>query len=158
MFLALKFKVALAALTGFVTPLAVAPLVLGSPTVYLEFMRQAENFDPTSGPVSVEPIAYDSFFPGGAKPSEEVVAFVNDAARTNGLFEPVLEREAASFNANGKSAAEILAGQDEIILSFDFARATASANAYLQAGGDPRAFMAATMSFWIWSIKGMGRL
>ena len=36
--------------------------------------------------------------------------FVNDAARTNGLFEPVLEREAASFNANGKSAAEILAG------------------------------------------------
>lgn len=70
--------------------------------------------------------------------------FVNDAARTNGLFESVLEREATSFNANGKSAAEILAGQDDIILSFDFARATASAGAYLKAGGDRRAFMAAT--------------
>lgn len=70
--------------------------------------------------------------------------FVNDAAVTNKLFEPVLDREAASFDASGKSAAEILKGQDEIILSFDFARATASANAYLQAGGDPRRFMAAT--------------
>ena len=70
--------------------------------------------------------------------------FVNDAARTNGLFESVLEREAATFDASGKSAAEILKGQDEIILSFDFPRATASAAAFLKAGGDPRAFMAAT--------------
>jgi hypothetical protein len=70
--------------------------------------------------------------------------FVNDAARTNGLFESVLESEAASFKANGKTAAEILAGQDEAILSFDFARATAGAHAYLRAGGDARAYMAAT--------------
>lgn len=70
--------------------------------------------------------------------------FVNDAAVTNKLFEPVLQREAAGFTANGKSAAEILRGQDEIILAFDFPRATASAAAYLEAGGDPRAFMAAT--------------
>ncbi len=70
--------------------------------------------------------------------------FVNDAARTNGLFESVLESEASSFDAAGRSAGDILAAQDDIILSFDFARATASAGAYLRAGGDARAFMAAT--------------
>ena len=70
--------------------------------------------------------------------------FVNDAARSNGLFESVLESEAASFDAGSMTAAEILRGQDEIILSFDAPRATASAAAFMKAGGDRRAFMAAT--------------
>lgn len=70
--------------------------------------------------------------------------FVNDAARSNQLFESPLAQEASSFDAGGRSAADILKGQDEIILSFDFPRATAAAAAYLKAGGDARAFMAAT--------------
>jgi hypothetical protein len=52
--------------------------------IALEFMRLAESYDPTSGTASVEPLTYDSFFPGGSKPSEEVVAFVNEAARKRG--------------------------------------------------------------------------
>ena len=50
----------------------------------LEFLRAAETYDPTSGVVAAEPRSYDSFFPGGAKPSDEVVTFVNDAARKRG--------------------------------------------------------------------------
>ena len=41
--------------------------------IALEFLRAAETYDPTSGVVAAEPRAYDSFFPDGAKPSEEVV-------------------------------------------------------------------------------------
>jgi hypothetical protein len=52
--------------------------------VALEFMRAAETYDPTSGMVAAEPRPYDSFFPEGAKPSEEVVTFVNEAARKRG--------------------------------------------------------------------------
>jgi hypothetical protein len=52
--------------------------------VALEFLRAAETYDPTSGVITAEPRSYDSFFPGGAKPSQEVVAFVNDAARKRG--------------------------------------------------------------------------
>ena len=50
----------------------------------LEFLHAAETYDPTSGVVAAEPRSYDSFFPGGAKPSDEVVTFVNDAARKRG--------------------------------------------------------------------------
>jgi hypothetical protein len=52
--------------------------------IALEFMRAAESYDPTSGVVAAEPRGYDSFFPNGAKPSEEVVTFVNEAARKRG--------------------------------------------------------------------------
>ena len=41
-------------------------------------MRAAETYDPTSGVVAAEPRPYESFFSEGAKPSEEVVTFVND--------------------------------------------------------------------------------
>lgn len=37
--------------------------------IALEFLRAAETFDPTSGVVAAEPRPYESFFPGGAKPS-----------------------------------------------------------------------------------------
>src|SRR4029077_7185 len=52
--------------------------------IALEFMRAAETYDPTSGVVAAESRSYESFFPEGAKPSEEVVTFVNDAARKRG--------------------------------------------------------------------------
>ncbi|GEP57219.1 virulence factor SrfB [Reyranella soli] len=52
--------------------------------IALEFMRAAEDYDPTSGVVAAEPRGYDSFFPNGSKPSEEVVTFVNEAARKRG--------------------------------------------------------------------------
>lgn len=52
--------------------------------IALEFMRAAEAYDPASGTVAGEPRTYDSFFPNGAKPSQEVVHFVNEAARKRG--------------------------------------------------------------------------
>jgi hypothetical protein len=64
--------------------------------------------------------------------------FVNDAARSNTLTTPVLEHECAGFS--GEATLEKL---DEAILAFDIPRATATANAYLSAGGDRRAYQAA---------------
>jgi hypothetical protein len=64
--------------------------------------------------------------------------FVNDAARSNKLTTPVLEQECAGFQ--GEATLEKL---DEAILAFDIPRATATANAYLSAGGDRRAYQAA---------------
>src|SRR5262249_43814114 len=52
--------------------------------IALELMRMAEAYDPASGAVAAEPRQYESFFPEGAKPSEEVVVFVNEAARKRG--------------------------------------------------------------------------
>ena len=46
-------------------------------------MRAAEGFDPAMGVSAAEPRPYDSFFPEGSRPSEEVVTFVNEAARIN---------------------------------------------------------------------------
>ena len=68
--------------------------------------------------------------------------FVNDAARSNQLFEA--PAEAGGYDGSGRSAAEMLKDQDDIILSFDFPRATQVAEAYLRTGADRRAFMAAT--------------
>jgi hypothetical protein len=52
--------------------------------IALEFLRAAETYDPTSGVITAAPRLYDSFFPGGSKPSQEVVTFVNDAVRKRG--------------------------------------------------------------------------
>jgi hypothetical protein len=67
--------------------------------------------------------------------------FVNDAARANKLFSSPLEQEFATAKVMGRSAEELLREQDEAILSFDCARATAVANAYLQTGADRDALM-----------------
>ncbi|HEY1931880.1 MAG TPA: hypothetical protein VGG99_07710 [Acetobacteraceae bacterium] len=67
--------------------------------------------------------------------------FVNDAARSNKLHASVLEQEFATVKVMGRSADELLKEQDEAIMSFDFARATAVANAYLQTGADRDALM-----------------
>jgi hypothetical protein len=69
--------------------------------------------------------------------------FVNDAARANKLLSSPLEQEFAAAKVIGRSAEELLSEQDEAILSFDFARATAVANSYLQTGADRDALMSA---------------
>src|SRR6185312_6915492 len=56
--------------------------------------------------------------------------FVNDAARSNKLFASVLDQEFATATVLGKTADALLQEQDEAIMSFDFVRATAVANAY----------------------------
>jgi hypothetical protein len=62
--------------------------------------------------------------------------FVNDAARANKLFAPVIEQEFAQHDLSGRTPDKLLRDQDEAIMAFDFARATAVANAYLQTGQD----------------------
>src|SRR2546421_3284714 len=64
--------------------------------------------------------------------------FVNDVARSNKLTTPVMEREAAGFE--GPVSLEEL---DAAILSFDIAKTTAMANAYLKSGADRRAYQEA---------------
>ena len=62
--------------------------------------------------------------------------FVNDAARANKLFSSVIEQEFAANDLSGRTPEALLRDQDEAIMAFDFARATAVANAYLQTGAD----------------------
>ena len=62
--------------------------------------------------------------------------FVNDAARANKLFSSVIEQEFAAHDLNGHTPETLLREQDEAIMAFDFPRATAVANAYLQSGAD----------------------
>lgn len=68
--------------------------------------------------------------------------FVNDAARSNRLTTPVLERECAGFDAAGRSPQALLEELDQAILAFDISRTTAVANAYLESGADRRAYQA----------------
>jgi hypothetical protein len=68
--------------------------------------------------------------------------FVNDAARSNKLVTPVLERECAGFDGAGRTPRALLEELDEAILAFDVPRATALANAYLTAGADRAAYLA----------------
>jgi len=67
--------------------------------------------------------------------------FVNDAARSGQLYEPVIEKECAGFDGSRRSADELLKMTDEAILAFDIPHSTAVANAYIQAGGDPDRYM-----------------
>jgi hypothetical protein len=67
--------------------------------------------------------------------------FVNDAARANKLHSSVLESERSAYNDAGRTAEQMLHDQDEAIMAFDFPRATAVAQAYLQNGRDRAAFM-----------------
>lgn len=72
-----------------------------------------------------------------------MASFVNDSARNNRLFTPVLEQELAEFNFSDHSPQAILTELDEAILALDIPRATALANAYLQSGADRNAYLAA---------------
>jgi hypothetical protein len=66
--------------------------------------------------------------------------FVNDAARANKWFAQVTDKELAGFDAGGRSPEALLRDLDEAILSFDIARSTATAHAYLQSGADRRPY------------------
>jgi hypothetical protein len=69
--------------------------------------------------------------------------FVNDAARSNKLTTPVLERECAGFDAAGRTPHALLEELDEAIVAFDVPRTTALASAYLKSGADRQAYQAA---------------
>jgi hypothetical protein len=72
-----------------------------------------------------------------------MASFVNDAARANKLFTPVLEPDAAAVEGGGRSPQALLEALDEAILAFDVPRATALADAYLKSGADRDAYFAA---------------
>jgi hypothetical protein len=69
--------------------------------------------------------------------------FVNDVARANTLFAPVVERECAGFDGTGRTPHALLQELDEAILAFDVPRSAALANAYLESGADRTAYMQA---------------
>ena len=81
----------------------------------LEFMRAAETYDPASGVVAAEPRTYDSFFPEGAKPSDEVVTFVNEAARKRGAKD--FDLKAAVFPVDLPGPRQDGAGRDGRVLA-----------------------------------------
>jgi len=66
---------------------------------------------------------------------------VNDAARANKLFSPVLGQEFSGLDLSGRTSDALLREQDEAIMAFDFARSTAVANAFLHTGADRDALM-----------------
>ncbi|MSP04627.1 MAG: hypothetical protein EXR05_05155 [Acetobacteraceae bacterium] len=68
--------------------------------------------------------------------------FVNDAARSNKLYNSVLEKERAGFNDAGRTPGALLRELDESIMAFDFAHSTSLAYAYLQSGGERRDYLA----------------
>ena len=53
----------------------------------------------------------------------------------------MIEQEFASHDLAGRTPDALLRDQDEAIMAFDFPRATAVANAYLQTGADRRALL-----------------
>jgi hypothetical protein len=69
--------------------------------------------------------------------------FVNDVARADKLVNSVIEGEIASFDAAGRTPQALLEDLDAAILSFDVAKTTAIAHAYLRSGADLRAYQAA---------------
>jgi hypothetical protein len=69
--------------------------------------------------------------------------FVNDVARANKLFAPVVERECADFDGAGRTPQALLRDLDEAILAFDVPRSAALANAYLESGADRAAYLRA---------------
>jgi len=67
--------------------------------------------------------------------------FVNDSARSNKLYESVIESELGTYDGSNRSVEDMLRDQDEAIMAFDFPRATAVAHAYIRSGADRDAFM-----------------
>ena len=72
-----------------------------------------------------------------------MASFVNDAAHENKLFTSVIENECAGFAAANRTPEALLLELDEAIMTLDFPRTTAVANAYLQSGADRNAYLAA---------------
>ncbi|MGC2523644.1 MAG: hypothetical protein WA417_13580, partial [Stellaceae bacterium] len=72
-----------------------------------------------------------------------MASFVNDVAHENKLDHSVIEEECAGFNLGSRTPQALLGELDDAIMSLDFPRATAVANAYLQTGADRRAYQEA---------------
>ncbi|CAN5466577.1 virulence factor SrfB [soil metagenome] len=93
--------------------------------IALEFLRAAEAYDPTSGALTAEPRAYETFFPSGAKPSQEVVGFFNEAARKRGAREFDLKATVLPIDLQGldktvrAEMARVLAPLAEIVHAYD---------------------------------------
>jgi hypothetical protein len=93
--------------------------------IALEFLRAAETYDPTSGVIAAEPRAYETFFPNGAKPSQEVVNFVNEAARKRGARDFDLRQTVFPIDLPGldktvrAEMARVLAPLAEIVHAYD---------------------------------------
>ena len=70
-----------------------------------------------------------------------MASFVNDSAHENKLYESVIEKETAGFDASGRSAGQLLRDLDDTLMSLDIPGTTALANGYLKSGADPDAYM-----------------
>jgi hypothetical protein len=68
--------------------------------------------------------------------------FVNDVARTDKLFAPVIDEEIAGCDLGGKAPQALLQELDAAIMALDVPRTTALAHAYLQSGADREPYMA----------------
>jgi hypothetical protein len=66
--------------------------------------------------------------------------FINDVAHENKLYSSVIEQECAGFDAGGRTPQALLGELDQAIMTLDFARTTAVANAYLKSGSDRRPY------------------
>jgi hypothetical protein len=69
-----------------------------------------------------------------------MACFVNDAAHESKLYEPVIDKEIAGYDADGRSTDRLLADLDETLMRLDIAGTTALADAYLKSGADRRAY------------------
>ncbi len=70
-----------------------------------------------------------------------MASFVNDSAHENKLYESVIEKECAGFDASGRGSEPLLRELDDTLMNFDIAGTTALANAYLKSGADRNAYM-----------------
>ena len=69
--------------------------------------------------------------------------FVNDVAHSHKFRTSILEEERRGLDLSRRSGPALLEELDETILAFDFARATALADAYLNSGQDRQAYLSA---------------
>jgi len=70
-----------------------------------------------------------------------MASFVNDSAHENKLYESVIEKECAGFDASGRSPEPLLRELDDTLMSLDIPGTTALAAAYLKSGADRNAYM-----------------
>jgi hypothetical protein len=93
--------------------------------IALEFLRAAETYDPASGVIAAEPRSFDSFFPNGSRPSQEVMSFVNEAVRKRGardfeLKDTVFPVDLPALDKTVRAEmARVLAPLAEIVHAYD---------------------------------------
>ncbi|MBV9827152.1 MAG: hypothetical protein JO001_16025 [Alphaproteobacteria bacterium] len=67
--------------------------------------------------------------------------FINDVAHENKYYKSIIEDDFAKHDLSGRTPHALLRELDDAIMSLDYSRSTAVANAYLQSGADRRAYM-----------------